>query len=355
VKSDHQTQTFFQIKINGTNSPEIMIPLAAAFRVYKQDTFFYVQRRQDMLSGNHSSRFNLKLRLSSVMGALTFKRRSQGTAKTRGASNAQVKWAQTSWGRKFMKSATLVLALLCSASMALADIKITTKSTAGGQSFTSTTYIKGMRQRTEGMGYTTIYQCDLKRMIQINDKTRSYLITPLENKGGTGGTGRQTLGTGARRGGVITYTTTATDTGERKEILGLTARHIKSKTVVQASEGACNSMNMEMETDGWYVDLAGGVSCPSEAGAPSLPVDGSDCVDEVRYKTEGTAKMGYPVMTTTSIKFNMGADGPAMNIPTSSSTQEVVDVSTAKMDAALFEIPAGYREVKSSQELGSPF
>jgi hypothetical protein len=53
------------------------------------------------------------------------------------------------------------------------------------------------------------------------------------------------------------------------------------------------------------------------------------------------------------MKFNTGADGPA--IPTSSSTQEVIDISNAKLDAALFEIPAGYREVKSIGELGSPF
>jgi hypothetical protein len=45
----------------------------------------------------------------------------------------------------------------------------------------------------------------------------------------------------------------------------------------------------------------------------------------------------------------------AANIPSSSSTQEVVDISTAKLDAALFDVPAGYREVKTMQELGSPF
>jgi hypothetical protein len=55
------------------------------------------------------------------------------------------------------------------------------------------------------------------------------------------------------------------------------------------------------------------------------------------------------------MRFNMGADNSAANMPTSSSTQEVVDFSTAKLDAALFDIPAGYREVKSMQELGSPY
>jgi hypothetical protein len=306
-----------------------------------------------MRTSNHS-RASFEVGLLKVMGILAFKRRSQGGAvEPSNAGTDSGKWAQTFWGRKFMKSISLTLALLCSASIVLADVKITTKSTAGGQSMTSTTYIRGARQRTEGMGYTSIYQCDLKRTIQINDKTKTYLITPLESANAPAG-GAKPHGHGgnsARKGGVITYTTTVTDTGERREMLGFTARHLKSKMVIEASEGACNPMNMEMETDGWYVDFPGGLNCSADA-APVFPVEGSDCVDEVRYKTQGTVKLGHPAMVTTTMKFNMEG---AANIPASSSTQEVVDISTAKLDAALFDVPAGYREVKTVQELGSPF
>ena len=251
-----------------------------------------------------------------------------------------------------MQSTALMLMLLCSAASALADLKITTRSAASGQSTNSTTYIKGSRQRTEGLGFTTIYQCDLKRMIQINDKTRTYLITPLEGRGDAGGAAsQQKASAGARRGGVLTYNVTNTDTGERKQMFGMTAKHFKSKLLMEASEGACTNMNMEMETDGWYVEIAGGVSCPTEPSATSF-ANQSDCVDEVRFKTNGPANPGYPVMTTTKIKFKMGAE---MNIPGSTSTQEVQDVSQVKLDPALFEAPAGYKEVKTAQELGSPY
>jgi hypothetical protein len=306
-----------------------------------------------MGTSNHS-RASFEVGLLKVMGILAFRRRSREVApQTSNTGTDSGKWAQTFWGRKFMKSVSLTVALLCSASIVLADVKITTKSTAGGQSMTSTTYIKGARQRTEGMGYTSIYQCDLKRTIQINDKTKTYLITPLASAGGAPA-GAKPHGHGAspaRKGGVITYTTTVTDTGERREMHGLTARHLKSKMVIEASEGACNAMNMEMETDGWYVDFPGGLNCSADA-APVFPVEGSDCVDEVRYKTQGTVKLGHPAMVTTTMKFK--TEGAA-DIPASSSTQEVVDISTAKLDAALFDVPAGYREVKTMQELGSPF
>ena len=308
-----------------------------------------------MLWSNHNQRANPKFRLSTVKSLFPFKRRSQSAARS-SATSAKAdsrQWAQTFWGRQFIKSTTLMLALICSAAVALADVKITTKSTASGQSLNSTTYIKGARQRTEGMGFTTIYQCDLKRMIQINDKNRTYLITPYAGTDASKGANPQRPGAKARKGGVITYRTTNVDTGERKQVLNLTAKHIKSKTVVEASEGACTSMNMLMETDGWYVDLPASQSCPTDGSANGFPIDQSDCVDEVRYLTDGPANTGYPVMTTTRIKFNTGANDAAVNLPTSESTQEVTDLSTVKLDPALFEAPAGYTEVKSVQELAS--
>ncbi len=295
-----------------------------------------------MRKSNHK---NSESRLARVFGVFSFRRQR----------TAQAEWTRTHWGQKFMRSVSLTVALLCTASVVLADVKITTKSTSGGQSLTTTTYIKGSRQRTEGMGYTSIYQCDLKRSIQINDKAKTYFVTPLAGANTAAAASGQAAGK-ARKGGVVTYTTSATDTGERKQVMGLTARRIKSKVVIAASEGACNPMNMEMETDGWYVDLPGGMDCAADGkNAPVFPVDQSECVDEVRFKTEGNVKLGYPVETTTKMKFNTGDEVEAIATPTSSSAQEVVNISTATLDASLFDVPAGYTEVKTIQELGSPY
>ena len=306
-----------------------------------------------MRNSNHK---NSESRFARVLGVFALKRRAP---KAEAPAASTPEWSRTFWGQKLMRSVSLTVALFCSAAVVLADVKITTKTATGGQSMTSTTYIKGSRQRIEGMGYTMIYQCDLKRSIQINDKTKTYLITPLGGANAAAGQAVNASGSAAgkpRRGGVVTYTTTATDTGERKQLLGLTARHLKTRIVIAASEGACNSMNMEMETDGWYVDLPDTLSCNDDgSNAPLFPVAQSDCVDEVRFKKEGTAKLGYPVETTTKMKFNTGGEVEPIAMPTSSSTQEVVDISTAPLAPALFDVPAGYREVKTAQELGSPY
>ncbi len=303
-----------------------------------------------MRNSNHK---NSESRLARMLGVFSIKRRAP---KAEAVAAPTAEWSRTFWGQKFMRSVSLVVALFCSAAVVLADVKITTKTAAGGRSLTSTTYIKGSRQRMEGMGYTMIYQCDLKRSIQINDKTKTYLVTPLGNANAAVGQPVNASAGKPRRGGVVTYTTTATDTGERKQLLGLTARHLKTRTVIAASEGACNTMNMEMETDGWYVDLPDTLSCNEDgSNAPLLPLAQSDCVDEVRFKKEGTVKLGYPVETTTRMKFNTGDEVPAIATPTSSSSQEVVDISTAPLAPALFDVPAGYREVKTTEELGSPY
>ncbi|MDQ3473861.1 MAG: hypothetical protein M3447_09005, partial [Acidobacteriota bacterium] len=120
---------------------------------------------------------------------------------------------------------------------AQADLRIKFRSTTSGQSYESSTMIKGKRERTEtrmghGSDIINITQCDLKRTIQLGDKTQKYVITPMQTVTASatrpsGGSTTAPVGEPARRGGVVNYITTINDTGERKEMFGFTARHIK--------------------------------------------------------------------------------------------------------------------------------
>src|SRR6202043_859227 len=147
-----------------------------------------------------------------------------------------------------------------------ADIKVTYKSTMpGGMQSESTTIIKGTRQRSEqrmgyGMDQVTITQCDLRRTIQVSDNARKYLITPMESADAEGtAAATSAAGTSAtgpsRRGGVVTSVITSTDTGERKEMFGFTARHVKTSIRMESSPDACSPLNMHMDQDGWYIEL----------------------------------------------------------------------------------------------------
>ena len=246
-----------------------------------------------------------------------------------------------------------IIVLLCGASAATADIKVKTKTSVSGQSFEGTTYIKKARQRTEqnmaGMSMAIITQCDERRTIQLNDKARTYLVMPFGNDDSTGapqsrGMTVKPKSESARRGGVVTTVYNVSDTGERKQMFGMTARHLKITMTTESSPDACNPTKMKMEMDGWYVDLEYGLDCQWGRGGMGYSAGKPDCMDEYRMKTVGAGKLGYPLIQT---MITYGDDGREM----SRMTSEVVELSQATLDAALFDIPAGYTEAKNMQEL----
>jgi hypothetical protein len=222
--------------------------------------------------------------------------------------------------------------LLCASAAALADTHIKAKYTADGRVTESVTYIKDQRQRIEyGKDMAVLNQADAKKMVQINIKTKTYRILPLEPE--------KPADTETRKGGVVIVTTTVTDTGERKQVFGFAARHLKTSVQKQPSPDACDSKAERIETDGWYIDL------DVTQAQPPQTSPGSGCVDEIRNNLTGPANLGYPV------QYTMTASGTSV-------TMEVVELSTATLHASLFEIPAGFspeaEAKKSSLREASP-
>ena len=237
------------------------------------------------------------------------------------------------------------------------DVKIRQRMSMNGVSgMESLLYIKGQRMRSEmpgAMGFTTIMQCDLKRTITINEKTKTYLIasdgtsaaaTGEGDGGGAPVTPSAQQPPAQPRGGLVNITNTITDTGERKEMFGFTARRIKTSLVKTASPEACDK-DQKIETDGWYIDFQYAFECPTQGQKhqPYVPPQRPGCKDEIRAKTIGSAKLGFPVLVTTTI---YQPDGR-----TSTMTQEVLELSREPLAATLFEVPAGYTLAKDTNEL----
>ena len=241
------------------------------------------------------------------------------------------------------------------------DLRIKYRTSTNGQTSESATMIKGKRERSEmRMGYGSdiinITQCDLKRTLQISEATRKYVITPMETVAATTTSTTSTASPqpapmeSGRRGGTVHYVTTINDTGERKEMFGFTARHIKSTLTIESSTDACNPMKQRMETDGWYIDLTFGLDCDLDrvqmARVRQMPQGG--CRDQIVFKQIGSGRKGYPLIETMTM---YGPDGAAMF----TSTKEVIELSREPLDAALFDVPAGYTETSNTQDLyGAP-
>src|SRR5213596_1029521 len=72
----------------------------------------------------------------------------------------------------------ILIAGIITSTTAMADVKIKSKQTMSGQSYENTTYIKGKRQRSESMNgmMINLTQCDLRRGVQLNSQTKTYMI-----------------------------------------------------------------------------------------------------------------------------------------------------------------------------------
>ncbi|HEX3101083.1 MAG TPA: hypothetical protein VHQ01_04800, partial [Pyrinomonadaceae bacterium] len=239
-------------------------------------------------------------------------------------------------------------AILSISATAFADVKIKTKQTISGQSSENTTYIKDKRQRTEMMGgvLVTITQCDLSRDLQINPSTKTYVVNEYVSGGDTSAPAANPGTAGpATKGGTMYITTTTKDTGERKQMFGFTARHIVQTIEMETSPDSCNPTKNKMEMDMWVIDAEFGLACTQDRQyRPSPNSKSAGCQDKIVPKTIGSAKSGYPLWQKMT---SFDANGKE----SFSSVQEVVEMSKATLDAALFDVPADYRKVENATQM----
>ena len=250
----------------------------------------------------------------------------------------------------------VVLAVLACSGFASADLKIKTRTTVMGHTSESTVYIKGARQRTEISaggrgGMVNLMQCDQKKMITITGN--QCMVIPM---GGSetscpampnmAAMMRGAAGETPRKGGVVTITRTANDTGERQDMFGYKARHVRSTMTMESSPDACNQSHMKMEVDGWYADLSAGFSCGDEsyrAMACGGGAAGRGCNDRIEMKGGGSAAPGFPLKQTMTMTSEQG---------TFTSTTEVVELTNASLEAPMFDMPPGCRVMDMSALMG---
>ena len=246
-----------------------------------------------------------------------------------------------------------ILALLAIPLAAQAqDLHLKKSITVGGNFVSSTeTSIKGARERTVTQSPTgstiTLRQCDLRRTITINDEAQTYYVAnDPQDEAAIKAAAMVSGAPAADSAGYITETSTVTDTGERKVMYGYSARHLKAKVSVQSSQNACSQVNQSYELDGWYTDLS--KEQTSQCGQFLPPIRQSEgCNDRVIRRRSGSGKPGYPLTESLTVH---NPDGTTTQIGVL-----ISELSKQSLGKELFEVPAGYREVKSLAELnGAP-
>lgn len=262
--------------------------------------------------------------------------------------------------RSCIFAVAFILALFCSS--ASADIRVKQKVTTSGQTVESTRSIKGSRERTEQKvemddpqaaafmpQIATITQCDRRRTVRLNDRKQLYLVEPFDDSDTgpvTKTTPAPTRITTTRQGGTMTITYLVKDTGERKMMFGLQARHLIVTNEMESSADSCNGPSKsKIEYDGWYVDFSAEFNCPT--ARPEIPERRDprrpDCRDRIVMKGSA-ARTGFLLQGTMTM---FGSDGK----PQMTQTTETLELSRAPLDSALFDIPAGYKQTSSQQDL----
>jgi hypothetical protein len=257
-----------------------------------------------------------------------------------------------------------VVLILAIGAVAQGDFKIKQRMSMGGRGSESTIMIKGARERSEssvaGIQTVSIMECDMKRTVYISDAEKKYFIEPMASPV-TAVAPTAPVKTTSRvkteKGGTVVRTMEIIDTGERQQMFGMTARHVKTIMSTEPSADACEKDKQRIETDGWYVDLAVGLNCKFDH-PPENPMnyggDSGGCRDQQKIVQKGTGKLGYALKVTT--KISMGDDDGDMDPQMAAMmtmTTEVVELSKATLPQTLFEIPAGYTETTKRQDLYS--
>jgi hypothetical protein len=244
-----------------------------------------------------------------------------------------------------MKVLPLVLASLALVLPSSSDITITTRSSYGPDVNAPvemiTVQLKGARQRMvrhtnvprsgASFTYTTIAQCDVDRVISINDVARLYAVEAIPHvQTADARHVRPRTAMLDARPIIETQTIDSVDSGERRTYGPFAARHVVTTTTVERVGVPPSVTNVR---DGWYIDLPP-ANCekPGDLTYTLLASVERGGRTDVRFK--GTAKTGFAIEER---EHHMPGTSRA------SRTVTLVEFSEAPIPASRFEIPDGYQ------------
>jgi hypothetical protein len=230
----------------------------------------------------------------------------------------------------------------------------------------STTTISTTRTRhDDGKGDSVIVQCDLRRIINVNDNTKTYSVVDFDDvmkqvtaamaaaqaKAGTpppsatkiNGTGSTTISMDEK-----------TD-DQTQVIAGLTAHHaIDTITISTKGTGDCPNMSQSMTDDIWYAASPVRMSCPTKLPPPPpMPTGGQGgnaCAQNLAFQAN-SVKSAQPRIILKSTMGLPSAQKAGFNVST---TTLVTSLKTQPYDPAFFDVPAGYTKVDASAMASPP-
>jgi hypothetical protein len=218
--------------------------------------------------------------------------------------------------------------------------KVVSRYVADGVETLTTLYAGPKRQRVELPGGTAIVtQCDLSRTVQMNDRARAYAIVPF-----TGPEAATAAAAASKPGASVLVKTTGTDTGERREMFGQQARHLKMVTTTEPTPQACDKRKGRIETDGWFADIPELQECAGAKAVRTAMEPAGSCGDPRVEEHAGIRLDGFPLAYSV-----VAFDGAGKEL--SKLVVEVTALTREDLAAPLFEPPAGFAAMPDADAL----
>ncbi len=220
--------------------------------------------------------------------------------------------------------------------------KVVSRYVADGVETVPTVYAGSQRQRVELPGGTTIItQCDLSRAVRVSDRARAFAIVPFAAPTAAPSSSPPAP---PKPGASVLVRSTGTDTGERRDLFGQQARHLKLVTTTEPTPQACDKKKGRIETDGWFADIPELQEC---AGAKALrtPVEPAGaCRDPRVEENTGIAISGFPLAYSV-----VASDAAGKEI--SKLVVEVTALTREELSSPLYEPPTAFAALADAEAL----
>jgi hypothetical protein len=198
-----------------------------------------------------------------------------------------------------------------------------------------------------------ITRCDLGQMFELNLDAHKYSSTqyppkPLAKEQMKAIGIKTPLYSELASKSTLLIETTTVDTGERKQLFRHSARHVIATRKETPLEGSQQEPQASV-TDGWYIDLDPRISCDFKDGEHAYlhawSSGGDRAPDRPKFVDAGKPETGFALeLKTTSRSVYTLADGTKKE-STSTNERTVTQLEEGPLDPAVFEIPAGFRQV----------
>jgi len=219
-------------------------------------------------------------------------------------------------------------------------------------------YVDGPLVYVPGPPIATITRCDLDQIFVLNLDDREYTVMPVPkppSKEELQARAAQQPKPAPPPQPTLLIETTTHDTGERKKMLGYTARHVITtrKQIPLVDSG---QIPQETATYGWYIDLDTSVSCDRPGaglfafsllvgGGPRKPGEPFQS-PVLTFKNIGEPEKGLALMTKEVHRATFSVpNGSVQTRENTTNEMQVTELSTGPLDAALFEVPKTFRKV----------